>query len=131
MKWNKTWLKIKLKQNATEFMVKQNKLDNKRSREMMNAMVSAAAQISNNIGFAAEYPIKIDNKTSFCNTFVELMGFYLESDSLIRNAEYRIVQKLKIYYLMNLDIEGDNQYFRKEWLRHDEYIYLYFEKKLD
>jgi hypothetical protein len=123
MRFTKEQLNEKLKLKASEFILKQNLIKNNSSE--IKEFLSIAKQINENIGFGVEYPIRM--KKNLIHSFIELMGFFVQREDTMRNANHEIIDRLAITFLLDIDI--DTPKFQKEWLRHDESIHLYYEKK--
>lgn len=121
--FTKEWLSEKLKQNAGEFILKQSLVQNNSAE--MKEFISIAKQIKDNNGFGVEYPIKL--KLKMIRSFIELMGFYVQSEEIIRNAKHEIVDRLSITFLLDIDI--DTQNFEGKWIKDDESIHLYILNK--
>lgn len=125
MMFTKEWLSEKLKQRAAEFILKQSLVQNNSAE--MKEFISIAKQIRDNNGFGVEYPIKLKFKLNLIRSFIELMGFYVQSEDIIRNAKHEIVDRLSITFLLDIDI--DTQNFEGKWIKDDESIHLYILNK--
>lgn len=121
--FTKEWLSEKLKQNAAEFILKQSLIQNNSAE--MKEFISIAKQIKVNNGFGVEYPIKM--KKNLIHSFIELMGFHIQNEDIMRNADQQIIDRLSITFLLDIDI--DTPKFQKEWVRDDESIHLYILNK--
>jgi hypothetical protein len=91
----------------------------------LKPLVAIANQISNSKGMSVEYPIIVKDQENM-SSFIEFSGFISINQDYVRNADGKIITRLKVCYLLDIDIDIKN--FKLEWLRHDEYINIYYEK---
>ena len=91
----------------------------------LKPLIAIANQVSNSKGISIEYPLTVNDHENMIS-FIELSGFIAINQDYVRNADGKIITRLKVCYLLDIDIDIKN--FKLEWLRHDEYINIYYEK---
>jgi carbamoylphosphate synthase large subunit len=91
----------------------------------LKPLIAIANQVSNSKGMSVEYPIIVKDQESM-SSFIELSGFIAINQDYVRNVYGKIITRLKVCYLLDIDIDIKN--FKLEWLKDDEYIHVYFEK---
>jgi len=91
----------------------------------LKPLIAIANQISNAKGMSVEYPIIVKDQENM-SSFIELSGFIAINQDYVRNVDGKIITRLKVCYLLDIDIDIQN--FKLEWLKDDEYIHVYFEK---
>jgi len=92
----------------------------------LKPLIAIANQISNSKGMSVEYPIIVKDQENM-SSFIEFSGFIAINQDYVRNADDKIITRLKVCYL--LDIDNDIKNFKLDWLRHDEFINIYVMKK--
>jgi hypothetical protein len=113
----------KLKEKALHFLL--NQARQKNLPHDLKQLIDIANQVKNSKGISIEYPLKLKTEEDIL-TFVELIGFIIVNQDFFRNADGKVINRLKIGYLFDIDIDFKD--FKLEWLRDDEYIHLYYEK---
>ena len=74
-----------------------------------------------------EYPLQLKTEENI-NTLIELLGFTIVNQDYFRNTNGKIINRLKMAYLFDIDI--DIKDFKIEWIKDDEFIYVYYEKPI-
>lgn len=91
----------------------------------LKPIIAIANQISNSKGMSVEYPIIVKDQENI-SSFIELSGFVAINQDYVRNIDGKIITRLRVCYLLDIDIDIQN--FKLEWLRDEEYIHVYYEK---
>lgn len=111
------------KEKALAFIL--NQAQQKNLPHDLKPLIEIANQAKNSKGMSIEYPIKLNTEENI-NTFIELLGFTIVSQDYFRNTDKKIINRLKIAYLYDIDIDVKD--FKMEWVKDEEFIYLYYEK---
>jgi hypothetical protein len=120
--FTKEWLYNTLKSEAGLFL-KNNESKTKHSEEWM-MMLEIANQLKNNMGLGIDYPI-LKPKKDITKSFFELINFYVITEESMHNANGKTVRRLKITFLLDIDIDTRNM--KPEWVMDDEFIFIYIE----
>ena len=113
----------KFKDKALHFLL--NQALQKNLPQELKPLIDIANQVKNSKGMSIEYPLQLKTEENI-NTFIELIGFIIVNQDFFRNADGKVINRLKIAYLFDIDI--DIKDFKLEWLRDDEFIHVYYEK---
>lgn len=113
----------KFKDKALHFLL--NQALQKKLPQELKPLIDIANQVKNSKGMSIEYPLQLKTEENI-NTFIELIGFIIVNQDYFRNADAKVINRLKIAYLFDIDI--DIKDFKLEWLRDDEFIHVYYEK---
>lgn len=120
---DKIELHEKLKEKALYFLL--NQARQKNLPHDLKQLIDIANQVKKSKGISIEYPLKLKTEEDIL-TFVELIGFIIVNQDFFRNADGKVINRLKIAYLFDIDIDFKD--FKLEWLRDEEFIHVYYEK---
>ena len=115
----------KFRNKALDFLL--NQARQKNLPQELKPLIDIANQVKNSKGMSIEYPLQLKTEENI-NTLIELLGFTIVNQDYFRNTNGKIINRLKMAYLFDIDI--DIKDFKIEWIKDDEFIYVYYEKPI-
>jgi hypothetical protein len=122
---DKIELHEKFRNKALDFLL--NQARQKNLPQELKPLIDIANQVKNSKGMSIEYPLQLKTEENI-NTLIELLGFTIVNQDYFRNTNGKIINRLKMAYLFDIDI--DIKDFKIEWIKDDEFIYVYYEKPI-
>ena len=116
---DKIELHEKFRNKALDFLL--NQARQKNLPQELKPLIDIANQVKNSKGMSIEYPLQLKTEENI-NTLIELLGFTIVNQDYFRNTNGKIINRLKMAYLFDIDI--DIKDFKIEWIKDDEFIYF-------